>query len=101
MRLISGRRKCSKSVQAFENRVAALEGSDARLRCHSSLIVGVTFGRIFSFQVPSFRCAAEIVEVVRETVEKSNERAYGENRLLRFYDVLPDSEIEEKVAAAK
>jgi integrase len=37
---------------------------------------------------------------VREAVEKSNERAYGEKRLLRFYDVLPVSETEEKEAAA-
>jgi integrase len=38
---------------------------------------------------------------VREAVEKSNERAYGEDRLLRFYDVLPDSGTEEKLAVAK
>ena len=38
---------------------------------------------------------------VREAVEKSNEKAYGEERLLRFYDVLPVSETEEKEAVAK
>ena len=38
---------------------------------------------------------------VREAVEKSNEKAYGEKRLLRFYDVLPISETEEKEAVAK
>lgn len=38
---------------------------------------------------------------VREAVEKSNERAYGENRLLRFYDVLPVSGMEENEAVAK
>jgi hypothetical protein len=27
---------------------------------------------------------------VREAVEKSNEKAYGEKRLLRFYDVFDD-----------
>jgi hypothetical protein len=35
---------------------------------------------------------------VREAVEKSNERAYGEK--LRFYDVLPVSRQEEKVAVS-
>jgi integrase len=38
---------------------------------------------------------------VREAVEKSNEKAYGEKRLLRFYDVSPVSETEEKDAVAK
>lgn len=38
---------------------------------------------------------------VREAVEKSNEKAYGEERLLRFYDVLPVSETEGKEAVAK
>lgn len=38
---------------------------------------------------------------VREALEKSNEKAYGENRLLRFYDVLPISETEGKEAVAK
>jgi len=27
---------------------------------------------------------------VREAVEKSNERAYGDKELLRFYNVLPE-----------
>ena len=35
---------------------------------------------------------------VREAVEKSNEKAYGKKRLLRFYDVLPVSEKEENEA---
>jgi len=33
---------------------------------------------------------------VREAVERSNEKAYGQKRLLRFYDVLPVLEKEEK-----
>jgi integrase len=37
---------------------------------------------------------------VREAVEKSNERAYGEKRVLRFYDVLPVSGEEEKLAVS-
>jgi len=35
---------------------------------------------------------------VREAVEKSNEKAYGQKRLLRFYDVLPVSDKEENEA---
>jgi len=35
---------------------------------------------------------------VREAVERSNEKAYGQKRLLRFYDVLPVSEEEKKEA---
>jgi hypothetical protein len=38
-------------------------------------------------------------KATQPTVE--DEKAYGEKRLLRFYDVLPDSEKEEKIAAAK
>jgi len=37
---------------------------------------------------------------VREAVEKSNEKAYGQKRLLRFYEVLPVSEMKEKEAVA-
>jgi hypothetical protein len=38
---------------------------------------------------------------VREAFEKSNEKACGGKRLLRFYDVLPVSDEEGKEAVAK
>jgi integrase len=37
---------------------------------------------------------------VREAVEKSNERAYGEKRVLRFYDVLPVPQKEDEMAVS-
>jgi hypothetical protein len=37
---------------------------------------------------------------VRDAVEKSNERAYGQKRVLRFYDVLPVSKEEERIAVS-
>jgi integrase len=37
---------------------------------------------------------------VREAVEKSNERAYGEKRVLRFYDVLPVPRKEDEIAVS-
>jgi hypothetical protein len=37
---------------------------------------------------------------VREAVEKSNERAYGEKRVLRFYDVSPVPQKEDEIAVS-
>jgi hypothetical protein len=42
-----------------------------------------------------------MAEHVRQAVEKANKRAYGRNRVLRFYDVLPVAKKEEKIAVAK
>ena len=42
-----------------------------------------------------------MAEHVRQAVEKANKRAYGRNRVLRFYDVLPAAKKEEKIAVAK
>jgi integrase len=42
-----------------------------------------------------------MTEQVRQAVEKANKKAYGQKRVLRFYDVLPVSKKEEKQAVAK
>jgi hypothetical protein len=42
-----------------------------------------------------------MTEQVRQAVEKANQRAYGRKRVLRFYDVLPIPQKEEKIAVAK
>jgi len=42
-----------------------------------------------------------MADQVRQAVERANKRAYGRNRVLRFYDVLPAAKKEEKIAVAK
>ena len=37
-----------------------------------------------------------MTEQVRQAVEKANKKPHGQKRVLRFYDILPDSDKEQK-----